>query len=255
MLGGRRTTPLFDLLTKHEPAATPAAPVRNPPPVPEIMPAKPVLRIELKPREIQRTEAPAPVPEPEVTPEPTVRVHANAVYVTVAVVLTLLVLAIAIGWQMGKSRQAQNDEQFMRRPAPTLAEPGSEPAELSRVSAPGPGPAAAPQASGPADPREKGLNYLYLAVLTQAEAERAGKFLRDNGVEAYAVAMVDPSGGKANNADPLYRLFVKPGIPSGELKKTTAQNLQTRVLELGSRWQKESRGTSNFAKYSWEKFQ
>jgi hypothetical protein len=216
-----------------------------------------VLRIELKPREIQRTEAAAPAPEPEVTPEPTVRVHTNAVYITVAVVLTLLVAAIGIGWQMGKSHQAQNDEQFMRRPAPTLAEPGAEGPELSKVAAPGPGPSQTPvpKASGPADPREKGMNYLYLAVLTQGEAERAGKFLRDNGVEAYAVAMVDPGGGKANNADPLYRLFVKPGIPSGELKKTTAQNLQTRVLELGSRWQKESRGTSNFAKYSWEKFQ
>jgi hypothetical protein len=125
------------------------------------------------------------------------------------------------------------------------------------VPAPGPGssPAPAAQATGPVDPREKGLNYLYLAVLTQSEAERAGKFLRDNGVEAYAAAMVDPGGGKANNGDPLYRLFVKPGIPSGELKKTTAQNLQTRVLELGSRWQKDSRGTSNFAKYSWEKYQ
>lgn len=256
MLGGRRTTPLFDLLTKHEPAATPAAPVRNPPPVPEIMPAKPVLRIELKPREVQRTEA-APAPQPEPTPEPVVRVHTNAVYITVAVVLTLMVVAIAVGWQMGKSRQSQNDEPFMRRPAPTLTEPGADASEVARApTAPAPGATQTPpQAAGPADPREKGLNYLYLAVLNQTEAERAGKFLRDNGVEAYAVSWVDPGGGKANNADPLYRLFVKPGIPSGEMKKTTAQNLLTRVLELGGKWQKENRGTSNFTKYSWEKYQ
>src|SRR5262245_8893117 len=154
MLGGRRTTPLFDLLTKHEPAATPAAPVRNPQPVPEIMPAKPVLRIELKPREIQQS-APPP-PEPEATPEPTVRVHTNAVYITVAVVLTLLVAAIGIGWQMGKKHQSDNDEPFMRRPAPTLAEPGAETPELSKAPAAGPGPAQAPapKALGPVDPRE-----------------------------------------------------------------------------------------------------
>src|SRR4051812_25148839 len=132
MLGGRRATPLFDLLTKHEPAATPAAPMRTLPPVPEIMPTKPVLRIELKPREIQQT-APAPSPVEE-APEPVVRVHTNAVYITVAVVLTLLVLAIGIGWQMGKSHQSQNDEPFMRRPPPTLAEPAGESPELvSRV--------------------------------------------------------------------------------------------------------------------------
>jgi hypothetical protein len=105
------------------------------------------------------------------------------------------------------------------------------------------------------DPREKGLNFLYLAVLTQSEAERAGKYLRENGVEAYAIPWVDPRASGANNADPLYRLFVLPGVTGTELKQTKALNLQAKVVQLGSTWQKENHGTSNFAKFSWEKFQ
>jgi hypothetical protein len=258
MSGGRRTTPLFDLLNKHEPTATPSRSATAVEPMPEPRMTKPIVRVELKPREIVDPPPPPPPPEREAAPAwegaATVRMPTNTLYVIIAVMLALVVGAIGIGWQLGKNRQAKTDEQFMRRPDPVLKEPGAETPEIvSRIptketSQP------APAAIGD-DPREKGLNYLYLAVLSQSEAERAGKFLRDNGVEAYAVAWVDPKGGSANNADPLFRLFVKPGLPGAELKKTTAQNLQTRVLELGAKWQKENRGSSNFAKFSWEKFQ
>jgi hypothetical protein len=184
----------------------------------------------------------------------------NVVYLAMALMATLLVVAWIAGWKLGQTHQAQKDEPLIQRKGPAITEAGAESPELVSEIPRGPsggGGGVAPQAEPVAglDPREKGLNYLYLAVLSQPEAERAGKFLRDKGVEAYAVPWVDPKGSGANNAGPLYRLFVLPGVTGGDLKKSAAQNLQTEVARLGSVWQKEYRGTSNFGKLSWEKYQ
>jgi hypothetical protein len=225
--------------------------------MPEMRPSKPVVRVELKP---------AAEPPPERV-EPAmgggaVRLPTNTIYITIAVALVLVVVAIVVGVQMGKSTQAKQDEQFMRRPTPNLTEPGADtPGSLGAVTPPGPAaqPNDAPEgpqapASG-SDPRIKGLNYLYLAVLSQSEAERAGKFLRDNKVQAYATAMVDTKGSQAKNGDPLFRLFVVPGFAGPDLKKTAAQNLEAEVFRLGKIWKEEHHGTSNFGEPSWEKFQ
>jgi hypothetical protein len=272
MPGGRRTTPLFDLL-RRQAAATPPRIVHDRPevrpevrpapesrPVPEIRPTKPVVRVELKPREIQ---APAPPPERDAPPPGWngggfLHMPANMAYIAVAIMGTLLVVAWIAGSKLGESRQAKRDEPLIQRKGPTITEASEAPdvaaapqagLRASTVLTPiQPAPVAA-------DPREKGLNYLYLAVLTLSEAERAGKYLRENGVEAYAIPMVDPKASGANNADPTYRLFVLPGVTGTELKQTKALNLQAKVVQLGSTWQKENHGTSNFAKFSWEKFQ
>jgi len=270
MPGGRRTTPLFDLL-RRQAAATPPRIVHDRPesrpearpapesrPVPEIRATKPVVRVELKPREIQASE---PAPERQAPPPAWngggfLHMPANMAYIAVAIMATLLVVAWIAGSKLGESRQAKKDEPLIQRKGPTITEAAETP---DVVPTPQGGSRAVSTVQQPApvaaDPREKGLNYLYLAVLTLSEAERAGKYLRENGVEAYAIPMVDPKASGANNADPVYRLFVLPGVTGTELKQTKALNLQAKVVQLGSTWQKENHGTSNFAKFSWEKFQ
>ena len=58
---GRPTTPLFDLLSRGHtsaPSGREARPVLEPEPPPR--PAKPVVRVELKPREVVHAPEPAP---------------------------------------------------------------------------------------------------------------------------------------------------------------------------------------------------
>jgi hypothetical protein len=247
---------LFDLLTKRQ-SATPAASARQEAthPMPEIRATKPVVRVELKPREIP--EPPPQRTEPTWSEPPGVRLPTNLIYIASALMLTLLVFAWIAGSKIGEWRQAKVDEPHMQRPAPAISEIRPDSPDLGQPpigSKAGTGSVQAPQTTA-GDPREKGLNYLYLAVVSQAEAQGSGKFLREHGVAAYATPMVDTKGSGANNAAPLYRLFVLPGIPGGELKKTEAQNLQTRVLELGADWAKQQRGNSNFAGCRFEKYQ
>jgi hypothetical protein len=182
----------------------------------------------------------------------------NLIYIAVALVITLLAFAWIGGSKLGESRQAKRDEPHMQRPAPNITEAGPDVPDLRPPVGgpkPGTGPAQATTQLAAGDPREKGFNYLYLAVVSQSEAQGAGKYLRDHGVMAYATPMVDTKASGANNAAPLYRLFVLPGFPGGELKKSEAQNLQTKVLELGADWAKQQRGNSNFAGCRFEKFQ
>lgn len=107
------------------------------------------------------------------------------------------------------------------------------------------------------DPREDGLNYLLLASLNLTESEDAIVFLNENGLETFAL-YVDPSRVRGNNPDPTrpYRLFVSRGITSDEYsKKLTARtSLEGQVARLGPRWQKERKGSSNFAKPDWQKY-
>ena len=102
------------------------------------------------------------------------------------------------------------------------------------------------------------MNYLKLAQMTRTEAERAVKFLSENGVEAFAVP-VDRTGANTNNPDPsksAYWLFAAKGITGEEYSNrlTARTNIEAAVARLGLRWQKEYRGSSNFSKPGWEKF-
>jgi hypothetical protein len=110
----------------------------------------------------------------------------------------------------------------------------------------------------PADPREKGLNYMYLGIVGRSEAERAIKFLADARIEALALPW--PLEGKrsgGNNPGPAeatYRLVVRQGIASEAFnqKLTVRQNLENAMYRLGPIWKKDNRGTVDFAKFSWE---
>ncbi len=109
----------------------------------------------------------------------------------------------------------------------------------------------------PSDPRQDGLNYLLLASFNLTESEDAVVFLSENGLETFAL-YVDPSRVQGNNPDPTrpFRLFVSRGISSDEYsKKMTARTgVEGQVARLGPRWQKERKGSSNFAKPDWQKY-
>jgi hypothetical protein len=109
------------------------------------------------------------------------------------------------------------------------------------------------------DPRERGLNYLYLPVVDRSEAERAVKFFADNSLEVMAVPLrVDRRGSKGNNpppSDAVYRLVLRRGISGEEYSRegSAKQGMQAAVVRLGQVWKRDHRGTSDFSRYSWEK--
>lgn len=108
------------------------------------------------------------------------------------------------------------------------------------------------------DPRERGLNYCVLATLSGPDAKRAIDFLAENGVEAIGLP-VDGRGRSGNNLDsPLtYQVIALPGITREEYaqKRTARSNLEANVTRLGQIWQREHRGTSNFARFGWTKYE
>jgi hypothetical protein len=123
------------------------------------------------------------------------------------------------------------------------------------------------------DPRESGKNYLALANLGLEDTKEAIQFLVANGVDAFAVPVVDRGRGAANNPPPsspnspagvggawvggVYRIFALPGITSEQYsrKMTIRTNLEAKVASIGKTWQEKHRGASNFARTNWEKFQ
>ncbi|MDX2132809.1 MAG: hypothetical protein SFY69_12235 [Planctomycetota bacterium] len=267
MAGGRSTTPLFDLLSRGGPAAARVSAPARPRPVRE--PVRPAPGVRPEP------------PEAEDVHEPTfLRLPMNTVYIAVAVVLVLLLGAWIGGVKWGSAREAARVERelgdVLARPA--VNEPGTverpaspAPAQPERREAarPAPGPGATPPRAIPAgrvlgatgdiaDPRESGLNYLALAVLPREDAVSAMAFLSENNVGSFAVP-VDAKGAEVNNPGPVarYRLYALPGVTRDELRsnQTVVTNLEARIAQVGPAWQKERRGSSNFAKPGWMKHQ
>lgn len=108
------------------------------------------------------------------------------------------------------------------------------------------------------DPREIGLNYMYLPIMTRTEAERAVTFLNANSLEVMAVPLqVDRRGSKANNpppADARYRVVLRRGLTGEEYSQgVVKQDLQAKALKLGQVWKRDNRGTTDFSAVSWEK--
>lgn len=299
---GRTHRPLFDLMQggTNVPRATPGAP------------AKPTVRVELKPR----GEAAAPPPSEPVRSQPapivrtdgvrsgplasllgdaTVRVPLNALYFGTAAVIVLGVFVLVFGVKWGRSQAEAEFERFKltdggapKEPLtqspplgssdqvapPTQPKAPAPKADAGRSGKPPERPAAPPAAapsgqpySGPpiitakgllyGDPRQSGLNYLHLATLQRADAEAAISFLSANGQEAIGVP-VDAGGGGANNPNPTgkYVLIALPGITGEQWsKKMTARtNLEGQTARIGQVWQRDHKGSSNFAKPEWRLF-
>lgn len=268
----RRTTPLFDLVSRGGAArpATPSTPRA----------AKPIVRVELK-------------PGAESYPEPAPQVHAadvpggiptNFWYLGGATMLLVGILAWGGGVMFGRSQEQAKVEKnlgaaFGDRPPVTepnapggarqdgpqpqnqpQGQPQSQP--QNRVERPQT-PPSVPIATGPvlssrgmsADPRQKGLNYLNLASLPRTDAEGAIAFLSANGVEVAGVP-VDPPPWAPKNQGPAqwYALYVTQGLTREQLGLDVRANLEARVSQLGQVWQKQHRGSSNFSRPAWEKY-
>lgn len=271
MSGGQKTTPLFDLLSRGAAASTAA-------------PAKPVVRVELKPQSAGSAVGPGPSPtritaSPEPHAQPgTLRVTNNAAYIAVAVTTLLLITAYIVGFKVGTAKEAARAEKdlaaaFGNRPS-VIEPPANQPQAQPVKPTPDPGrqpqqpqgnqPGNAPLlATGPVlsrlgsiqDPRETGKNYLALVLsLPKSDCESAIRFLATKGTDAIAIPL-DSGGNEANNPDPAvrYRLFVLPGFPAGELGSSAAQALEANVARLGPEWVREHRGSSDFRMPQWTK--
>ena len=246
-MAGRKTTPLFELMSRGA-DSTPAPVSRE---------KKPVVRVELKPREPSYAP-PEPAAEERESPWPQTwaGLPIKTWSIIGAVVFIVGIGVWTLAWSLGK-RQGEKDLQpFVRRDPPAVVEPAVADRTVTALQ---PRPAQ-PLASGlpPApgtDPRVSGLNYLYLATLPLEDARRAVNFLRENSVDAHFL-LVDPGSGGANNPGPgaKGRVFVLPGLAREELGTSRKTNLETEVVRLGAIWQREHRGSSNFEKHGWEKF-
>jgi hypothetical protein len=109
---------------------------------------------------------------------------------------------------------------------------------------------------GGADPREQGLNYLALVVLSKEHARDAVDFLAKNGVLAFAIPLDIDGGAPKNPPQDAYRVYAGPGVTSQQYKANDPAmgRLERRVAELGRVWSREHRGPSDFRSPGWVKF-
>lgn len=108
----------------------------------------------------------------------------------------------------------------------------------------------------PPDTRVAGHNYLLIAAnLPLSEARRAALFLTENGVPCAAVP-VDPGAEEAK--DPPSNVYSLMGIPGAEYSSRWKERTdhQREVARLGQIWQKQHKGSSNFAQSQtmWQKY-
>ena len=143
----------------------------------------------------------------------------------------------------------------------TVSQPTFE-ATLSSKAAPGNGNAGASPGSIisargllASDPREPGLNYLHIERLPAGDAEKVIAFLTRSGVETIGVP-VEPSKKGANNV-PLYSVVALRGITGEQYrqKDKARSGLESEVVRLGTIWQREYKGTTNFTRSNWMKYQ
>lgn len=144
--------------------------------------------------------------------------------------------------------------------APTAMLPSSGSADPIRVpeSALDRGsPAAAPSTPVQEDPRQIGFNYLELCTLTYKDALQAVGYLGKSGIRAAAVPArkgVDPVTAAAKNQPHL--VFVADGFASDRFKASERDRraLETKVEQIGKKWQRDDRGPSDFSRPQWRLF-
>ncbi len=105
------------------------------------------------------------------------------------------------------------------------------------------------------DPREPGLNYLHIERLPAGDAEKVIAFLTRSGVETIGVPV--ESSKKAANNVPLYSVVALRGITGEQYrqKDKARSGLESEVVRLGTIWQREYKGTTNFTRSNWMKYQ
>lgn len=102
------------------------------------------------------------------------------------------------------------------------------------------------------EPRTVGLNYMMVATLSTQDAGEAVEFLAANGLEAFAVPILEkPRQGTKDTAPPSgqpskYRVFVGPGLSAEEVKADKDRPLKSRIAELGTFWNKDAKKPTDF---------
>lgn len=280
-MSGRPNKPLFELLrdSSREASARPLPPLKIDAP----MSSRADRADRLDPEEVSAARSSG-----RGQPRAFLPVSQNAIYIGIAAALVLVVVAYAVGVTVGKNSAAADYRQRLTGQAQPVTDPlgdnrpsgagagaGGRRSEVNPPPAPGtktneraatPLQSATPDgrylsARGnlPSDPREPGLNYLSLAILGPEDTQEAIAYLAANGVEAVGIPLlgaVDRKKPAANNL-PSYKLVALPGITGAEYsqRQPARTRLEEAVERLGSAWQKEYRGSSNFAKHAWEKYQ
>lgn len=231
------------------------------------------------PRGLTSTEVRPTADAPADERQRVITVSMNTLMMICAGIIVAAVGAYVIGVRYGQSVEskklpagstitAENTS-----PAPPIIDPTSPLGSILQPTGADGGPGAPPVLTPAADaadagvyttdPRTPGVNYLELAVLSYRDAVEAIGYLGKNGVKAAAVPVSVTRGAKGVDIERVRAkndfcvLFVLEGLASSEYKSEAGSkkrlDLESRVKAIGSRWQKEERGASNFADTLWRK--
>ena len=211
-----------------------------------------------------------------------IRLTMPRLYLSIAVVLLMMTGVWAAAYNIGVEEGKAQMESLIDDPASIVvprrqpdppagggradAQPPVESPARTGSGVPAPeGPGASPRggvlvAGGDVvpDPREQGTNYLKLGTLDASQARDALAFFAASGVRLIA-APLDSGAGSGNNPARFTLYSVELGVPSGRYRAMSSERdaHQRRIADIGSRWQRERRGGSDFAqsKTLWVKYE
>ena len=233
--------------------------------------AGPVLYELIRDSSRPATGGPAAVPsaEPEAGPSlwnwagRTIRVPAGYVFAVAAVVVAVGMIGYVIGY--GRAEQKFKEESARQaRQAVVTSDPLDDAPLNLNLTAPRPEESGlasgletntetddtgtpGPAEAEPADPtqRQAGLNYYVIVRDLPAEGQRLVAWLDSRGIPAVTEPV---SGG-------LVKVIVVEGFARGQASSAQALSYKEHLRELGRRWKREHRGSSDFSDLYLEKFQ
>lgn len=192
----------------------------------------------------------------------TIRVPAGYLFVVAAVIVAAALLGYVIGFgraerlaEADAARRAQQAAAIadplteapitleLTAPSPERPAPAGRDRETAAAAAPAESDSPAEAATDPADPRLPGLNYYVIVRALPAEGERLVAWLGERGVRAMAEPV---SGG-------LVKVIVLEGFPRGQASSARALAFREHLRELGRRWKRDQRGSSDFSDLYLEK--
>lgn len=193
----------------------------------------------------------------------TIRVPAGYIFVVAAVILASGIFGYVIGYgraeRVAQQAEAQQRAQLavddpldsgpptLNLTAPRPEEPRIEsalsvPADPASTSESGDG-EERPLVTDDGDPRVEGLNYYVLVRDLPAEGDRLVAWLDSRGIPAITEPV---SGG-------LVKVIVVDGFERGQASSARALSFKQHLRELGARWKREHKGSSDFSDLYLEK--
>lgn len=197
----------------------------------------------------------------------TIRVPAGYIFAAVAVFVAFGLLGYVIGY--GRAERVAEADAVRRaqqavpahdplddaplnlnltspRPEDPAVEPGLSPVvpETGRADAASEAEEAAEPGGDRAPLRQAGLNYYVIVRDLPAEGDRLVAWLDGRGIPA----MTEPVGGG------LVKVIVLEGFARGQASSAQALSYKEHLRELGRRWKREHRGSSDFSDLYLEKY-